>query len=91
MWGGLKGGFVAGPGAPGEAARNARLLKTGLAGTLVAAVCCFTPVLALLFGAVGLSAWLGYADYVLWPALAVFLALTAYALARQRRLQQPRN
>jgi mercuric ion transport protein len=80
-----------GPGAAGEAARNARLLKTGLVGTLVAAVCCLTPVLAVLFGAAGLSAWLGYADYVLWPALAIFLALTAYAVARQRRLQQPRR
>jgi mercuric ion transport protein len=77
--------------APGESAQSARLLQTGLVGTLVAAVCCFTPLLAVLFAAVGLSAWLGYADYVLWPALAIFLAITAYALVQRRRLQRSRR
>ena len=47
------------------------------------ALCCFTPLLVVLLGAVGLSAVLGYLDYVLFPALAVFLALTAYALWRK--------
>jgi mercuric ion transport protein len=70
-----------------EAARDARLLKTGVIGTGVAALCCFTPLLAVLLGAVGLSAWLGYADYVLWPALAFFIVLTVYAVLRQRRAQ----
>jgi mercuric ion transport protein len=32
------------------------LLRTGIIGTLVAAVCCFTPLLVLVLGAVGLSA-----------------------------------
>ncbi|AHD03811.1 mercury resistance system transport protein MerF [Leisingera methylohalidivorans] len=66
-----------------------KLLTTGIAGTLVAALCCFTPVLAALLGVVGLSAVLGWIDYVLFPALAFFLALTAYAVwRRQRRAQQ---
>ncbi len=73
-----------------EATRNAQLMKTGIIGTVVAALCCFTPLLAVLFGAVGLSAWLGYADYVLFPALAICLAITIYAVARQRRLQTAR-
>ena len=30
-------------------------MKTGAIGTVVAALCCFTPVLVVLFGAVGLS------------------------------------
>jgi len=69
-----------------DGARNdGRALKVGLAGTVIAAVCCFTPLLAMILGAVGLSAWLGYADYVVWPALAVFVGLTAYAVLRQRR------
>lgn len=63
---------------------DGRLLKAGLAGTVIATLCCFTPVLAVLLGAVGLSAWLGYADYALWPALATFLAITIYAVVRQR-------
>lgn len=47
-----------------------RLLRTGIVGSVVAAICCFTPALVLLLGAVGLSAWLGWLDYVLFPALA---------------------
>lgn len=61
------------------------LLRTGVVGTVVAAICCFTPALVLLLGALGLSAWLGWLDYVLLPALAVFLGLTAWAVYRLRR------
>ncbi len=59
------------------------LLRTGIIGTVVAALCCFTPVLVVLFGVVGLSALVGYLDYVLFPALAFFVGLTAYALWRR--------
>ncbi len=62
---------------------NSTLLKTGLIGTLVVALCCFTPVLVGLLGVVGLAALTGYLDYVLFPALAFFIALTAYALWRR--------
>jgi len=58
------------------------LLRTGVIGSIVAAVCCFTPVLVLLLGALGLSAWLGWIDYVLLPALAIFLGMTAFGLYR---------
>jgi mercuric ion transport protein len=51
----------------------------------VAAVCCFTPLLVVLLGLVGLSAFAGYLDYVLFPALAAFIALTLYALHKKRR------
>lgn len=40
------------------------------------AVCCFTPLLVIVLGAVGLSSWLGWLDYVLLPGLALFLILT---------------
>ena len=59
------------------------LLRTGIIGTIVAAICCFTPVLVILFGVVGLSAAVGYLDYVLFPALAMFAGLTLYALWRR--------
>lgn len=60
-------------------------LKCGAAGTVLTAICCFTPALALLLGAAGLSAWLGWADYVLFPLLAGFIGLTAYAAYQMRR------
>ncbi len=53
-----------------------KLIATGITGTVMAALCCFTPVLVVLLGTVGLSAWLGWLDYVLFPALAFFIALT---------------
>jgi len=62
-----------------------KLLLTGIVGTVVAALCCFTPLLVVLLGTVGLSAMLGWLDVVLLPALAVFAGLTVYALARRRR------
>ena len=63
---------------------NRTLLRTGIAGTVVAALCCATPVLVVLLGAVGLSAWVGWLDYALIPALVVFLGITIYALKRRR-------
>ena len=64
-----------------------KLLITGIIGTVIAALCCFTPVLVVLLGAVGLSALLGVLDYVLIPALIFFVGLTIYALIRRSRSQ----
>lgn len=61
-----------------------KLLRFGIVGAAVAALCCFTPVLVVLLGAVGLSAAVGWLDYVLLPAMAGFAALTAYALWRRQ-------
>jgi mercuric ion transport protein len=61
------------------------LLRLGIVGSIVAALCCFTPVLVLLFGFLGLSAWVGVLDRVLLPALGFFVLLTAYALWRRQR------
>jgi mercuric ion transport protein len=62
-----------------------KLLGIGIAGTVIAALCCFTPLLVVLVGVVGLSALTGYLDLVLFPALAFFLGLTGYALWRAQR------
>jgi|GEM_PF-719539 len=62
-----------------------RLLTTGLVGTAVAALCCFTPLLVVTLGAVGLSAMLGWLDFVLIPALLFFAGLTLYALVKRHR------
>jgi mercuric ion transport protein len=61
------------------------LLCTGAAGSVIAAICCFTPALVILLGTVGLSAWLAWLDYVLLPALVLFLGLTAFAAVRMQR------
>ncbi len=58
---------------------NKKQMKTGIIGTVVAALCCFTPVLVVLFGAIGLSAWLGWIDYVLFPAMFASMGLVAHA------------
>jgi hypothetical protein len=60
------------------------LLTTGIIGTVVTLVCCFTPVLLILLGAVGLGAFTGYLDFILLPVLAVFTGLTIYAIAKQK-------
>ncbi len=63
------------------------LVRTGIVGAIIAAVCCATPVLVIALGAVGLSALTGYLDYVLFPALAICLGMIGYGLylRRQRR------
>ena len=61
-----------------------KLLGVGAIGTAIAAICCFTPALVLLLGAIGFAAWLTWLDYVLFPMLFGFIGLTIFALARRR-------
>jgi len=61
------------------------LVRVGAIGTMLVALCCFTPALVVLLGVVGLSALAGYLDYVLLPALAVFIGITIYAISRKRK------
>ncbi len=61
------------------------LLRTGIVGSAVVALCCVTPILVVAVSAIGLAAIVGWLDFVLFPALAFFLGLTAYALVRRRR------
>ena len=70
--------------APDRPARGA-LLRIGLIGTAITALCCFTPILVVALGAVGLGAVTGLLDAVLLPALAGFIALTLYAWLGHRR------
>ncbi|MFQ5582729.1 MAG: mercury resistance system transport protein MerF [Mariprofundaceae bacterium] len=64
--------------------KKGTLQKTGIIGSAIAALCCFTPVLVILFGTIGLAAWVGYLDYVLMPALVFFVGLTVYAYFRKQ-------
>jgi mercuric ion transport protein len=71
--------------------KDATLIRTGIIGAIVAALCCFTPVLVVLLGAVGLSALAGYLDVVLIPALVFFAGLTVYAVYRRNRNLESAN
>jgi len=55
-------------------------MRTGIIGSVGAAICCFTPLLVVLLGAVGLSAWLGWIDYVLFPLMFASMGIVAHAL-----------
>ncbi len=67
------------------------ILRTGIIGTVIAAVCCVTPALVILFGALGASALMGWwiDVFVLYPALLLFLAMTGLAIYRLRRGRPP--
>lgn len=60
-----------------------RLLVVGGIGSVLTALCCFTPILAILLAAIGLGAAVGYLDYVLLPVLAMFAGMIAIALLRK--------
>ena len=60
------------------------LLKTGVIGSVIAGLCCLTPILTLTLGFVGFGAISGYLDYILLPALGIFIGITLYALTRRR-------
>ena len=65
---------------------DTKMLKTGLIGTAVTAVCCFTPLLVVALGAIGLSGLVGWwLDLILFPAMGFFLLLTGYAFYRWRK------
>lgn len=63
------------------------LLKFGLGGSVIAALCCLTPILSGLLALAGFAALVGYLDIVLFPALIFFLTLTGYALWRRRQIK----
>ena len=65
---------------------DAKMLKTGLIGTAIAAVCCFTPLLVVALGAIGFSGLVGWwLDLILFPALFLFMAMAGYGLYRLRQ------
>ncbi|MDX8383663.1 MAG: mercury resistance system transport protein MerF [Ghiorsea sp.] len=63
--------------------KKSTLLKSGIIGAGIAALCCFTPILVIIFGVVGMAAWVGYLDYILMPVLLFFLLLTIFAVKKK--------
>lgn len=67
-------------------AKDGKLIGIGGVGALLAAICCFTPALVLLLGALGMSALVGWwLDLILFPMLAIFMGVAAYGLYLRRR------
>lgn len=63
------------------------ILKAGVIGAGVTALCCFTPLLMIALGALGLGAAAVWLDAALLPLLGFFILLTGYALWRRRKSQ----
>ena len=64
--------------------RDRTLITTGAVGAALAAICCATPLLMVILGAIGLTGWLAKADYVVIPALILCLGLIGFGLYRRR-------
>ncbi|NOR64508.1 MAG: mercury resistance system transport protein MerF [Candidatus Scalindua sp.] len=60
------------------------ILRTGIIGSIITAICCFTPILIVVFTAIGLAAIVGYLDYVLFPLLAIFLGMIGYGIYKRQ-------
>lgn len=58
---------------------------TGVVGTIIALICCTTPVLVILLVTVGLGALTGYLDYVLIPALVLFILITFFSYRKRTK------
>ena len=61
-----------------------KLLKTGIIGSIVMMIFCFTPVSVLLFGALGLSAYVSGLDFGLLPLLRISFCLIVYVLIKRQ-------
>jgi mercuric ion transport protein len=57
-----------------------KCLKVGTWGVVVTAICCLTPILVLGLGIVGLGMLTPYLDYLLLPALGLFIVLAIVGL-----------
>ena len=60
-------------------------LYTAIGGTLVVALCCFTPILVITLGIFGLSTVTPYLDYVLLPALLVMIIVVIISYLKWKK------
>lgn len=62
-----------------------KLLKCSCGGFVIAALCCFTPILVIGMAAVGLSAYIGWLDYILLPVMAASAGAIVFSLAMWKK------
>ena len=60
-------------------------LYAAIAGTVLVALCCFTPLVVILMAAIGLTALTPYLDYILLPALGIMAIVTVLSYLRYRK------
>ncbi|MBT4888701.1 MAG: mercury resistance system transport protein MerF [Rhodospirillales bacterium] len=56
----------------------------GITGIIGTAICCFTPVLVFILGAIGLTVVVRWLDYILFPLMGLFMILVITTIVRQR-------
>ena len=64
--------------------RGRKCIKAGVCGSIVATLCCVTPLLAIALASVGLATIVPYLDYILVPALLICLLLAFYGWLTSR-------
>jgi mercuric ion transport protein len=62
-----------------------KIFYAGLARTVIVALSCFTPLSVITLGAMGLSAFRPYLDYVLLPALGIMILMPVISYARWKK------
>ncbi len=70
--------------------KDETLFKTGIIGGALAVLCCVTPILVVAVSALGLAPTVPWLDFLLFPALALFLGTVLTALVRGAP-QQPQK
>jgi mercuric ion transport protein len=65
--------------------QNRNKFIASVIGTVFVVVCCFTPLLVVIFGAIGLSAFTPYLDFILLPALAILVIVTIVSFIKWRK------
>ncbi|MEP2891897.1 mercury resistance system transport protein MerF [Tateyamaria sp.] len=61
------------------------LFRIGAIGTVITALCCFTPFLVVALTSLGLAGAISYLDIVLLPVLGAFMVLFIVALIQKMR------
>ena len=61
-----------------------KCFKAGMWGSIVAAICCATPLVAIALASVGLATMVPYLDYIIVPALLICLLLALYGWVTNR-------
>jgi len=64
--------------------RDSTLITTTAIGAVLAAICSAMPLLVVVLGGIGLTAWLAKADYVVIAALILCLGPIVFGLYRRR-------
>jgi hypothetical protein len=68
--------------------KDQALITSGVAGIVLAVICCGAPFAAVALGAFGVTAWLAKAAYAAIPALILCAGLLGYALYRRQHRER---